>query len=132
MVLSVGEAKDANDGLRTGMKCLPASKLPQANGVAIHDWHAEILTIRAFNRFVLEECKRLALQGDGVSQSEFIYRRTTAQHKDNEQQGTTNVWQGQPYAWREDVSLHMYCSEAPCTCPRCAKSFIAIDESQTE
>ncbi|KAK1780492.1 adenosine deaminase/editase [Copromyces sp. CBS 386.78] len=100
--------------LATGMKCLPASKLPQANGVAIHDWHAEILAIRAFNRFVLEECKRLALQGGGASQSEFIYRRTTAQHEDQEQQETTDVWQGQPFAWREDVSLHMYCSEAPC------------------
>ncbi|KAK3397857.1 adenosine deaminase/editase [Sordaria brevicollis] len=90
--------------LATGMKCLPASKLPQANGVAVHDWHAEILAIRAFNRFVLEECKRLA----HGSQSEFIYRRTA------EQQETPEVWQGQPFAWREDVSLHMYCSEAPC------------------
>ncbi|KAJ4415203.1 hypothetical protein N0V85_002821 [Neurospora sp. IMI 360204] len=97
-----------------GIVAKGASKLPQANGVAIHDWHAEILAIRAFNRFVLEECKRLALEGDGVSQSEFIYRRTTAQHENNEQQGTTNVWQGQPFAWREDVSLYMYCSEAPC------------------
>ncbi|EGZ77495.1 hypothetical protein NEUTE2DRAFT_154149 [Neurospora tetrasperma FGSC 2509] len=100
--------------LATGMKCLPASKLPQANGVAIHDWHAEILAIRAFNRFILEECKRLALQGGGASQSEFIYRRITAQHESQGQQGTAKVWQGQPFAWREDVSLHMYCSEAPC------------------
>lgn len=97
------------------MKCLPASKLPQAKGVTIHDWHAEILAIRAFNRFVLEECKHLALQGDGASQSEFIYRRTTVQHGDQEQQATKTVWQRQPFAWREDVSLHMYCSEAPCT-----------------
>ncbi|KAH7635005.1 adenosine deaminase/editase [Sordaria sp. MPI-SDFR-AT-0083] len=100
--------------LATGMKCLPASKLPQAKGVTIHDWHAEILAIRAFNRFVLEECKHLALQGDGASQSEFIYRRTTVQHGDQEQQATKTVWQRQPFAWREDVSLHMYCSEAPC------------------
>lgn len=23
-------------------------------------------------------------------------------------------WHGQPFAWRDDVTLHMYCSEAPC------------------
>ena len=97
--------------------------------MSIHDWHAEILAIRAFNRFVLEECKRLALQGDNVPQSEFICRRRTVDHDESEQQGTTDVWKGQPFAWREDVSLHMYCSEAPCMCAHFNNRFVTIDES---
>ncbi|KAL3954924.1 hypothetical protein ACCO45_010487 [Purpureocillium lilacinum] len=46
--------------LATGMKCLPTSKLPEANGNGIHDWHAEILAIRTFNRFLLDECRALS------------------------------------------------------------------------
>ncbi|KND87408.1 tRNA-specific adenosine deaminase 1 [Tolypocladium ophioglossoides CBS 100239] len=49
--------------LATGMKCLPASKLPEANGNGLHDWHAEILAIRTFNRFLLDECKSLSESG---------------------------------------------------------------------
>ncbi|KAK0729974.1 adenosine-deaminase [Lasiosphaeris hirsuta] len=97
--------------LATGMKCLPASKLPQANGMAIHDWHAEVLALRTFNQFVLQECHRLTCGG----QSEFLRRRTDlelAPHKENNSRDTP--WNGQPFAWREDVTLHMYCSEAPC------------------
>ncbi|KAK4250917.1 adenosine deaminase/editase [Corynascus novoguineensis] len=90
------------------MKCLPASKLPQANGVALHDWHAEILAIRSFNRFILDECSRLAR--DESSESDFLRRRT--------QEELTPVsnkpWCRQPFAWREELTLHMYCSEAPC------------------
>jgi tRNA-specific adenosine deaminase 1 len=91
------------------MKCLPASKLPQANGVALHDWHAEILCIRAFNRFILDECRRLAQ--DGSAESEFLRRRTSEELPP----AADTPWHRQPYAWREDLTLHMYCSEAPCT-----------------
>ncbi|KAI0019071.1 adenosine deaminase/editase [Xylariomycetidae sp. FL0641] len=96
--------------LATGMKCLPASKLPKAQGNVLHDWHAEVLAIRAFNRFVLDECKLLA-QDPGFS-SDFLRRRTDAEVLSGKEAGA--AWNGQPFAWREDVSLHMYCSEAPC------------------
>ncbi|KAK4192496.1 putative tRNA-specific adenosine deaminase [Podospora australis] len=85
--------------LATGMKCLPASKLSQANGVAIHDWHAEVLALRCFNRFLLDECNRLAQ--DSNAQSEFIIRNSSQK-------------QFPPFTWRREVTLHMYCSEAPC------------------
>ncbi|KAK0653840.1 putative tRNA-specific adenosine deaminase [Cercophora samala] len=85
--------------LATGMKCLPASKLPQANGTAIHDWHAEVLALRAFNRFLLDECKRFTL--DSTFQSDFLCR-------------TSFPSSVSPFTWRSEVSLHMYCSEAPC------------------
>ncbi|OTA87531.1 hypothetical protein M434DRAFT_23907 [Hypoxylon sp. CO27-5] len=100
----------------TGMKCLPASKIPQAQGNVLHDWHAEVLAIRAFNRFVLEECRVLALGGS----SKFLRRRTSEEigssdHANVEGEGGgQNEWHGQPFTWKEDILLHMYCSEAPC------------------
>ena len=59
------------------MKCLPAAKLPQAQGQVLHDWHAEVLAIRAFNRFVLEECRLLGL--DAGAESRFLRRRAPGQ-----------------------------------------------------
>ncbi|KAK0613060.1 adenosine deaminase/editase [Bombardia bombarda] len=110
--------------LATGMKCLPASKLPKANGVALHDWHAEVLAVRAFNHFILEECRRLIItpgyDGDDEVRSDFLRRRTDAeitlqqQHQHHTENAKAHSWHGQAFAWREDVTLHMYCSEAPC------------------
>ncbi|KAI1772738.1 adenosine deaminase/editase [Hypoxylon cercidicola] len=88
------------------MKCLPASKIPQTQGNVLHDWHAEVLAIRALNRFVLDECKAM-LQG---CSSEFLRLRTS----DEMTAGAEGGWNGQPFTWREDFRLHMYCSEAPC------------------
>ncbi|KAL2269041.1 hypothetical protein VTJ83DRAFT_3887 [Remersonia thermophila] len=96
--------------LATGMKCLPAAKLSQANGVAIHDWHAEVLVIRAFNRFLLDECRRLAQ--DPAAESEFLRRRVAAELSPTI--SAAEPWHGQPFAWRDELTLHMYCSEAPC------------------
>ncbi|KAH9895517.1 adenosine deaminase/editase [Xylariomycetidae sp. FL2044] len=103
--------------LATGMKCLPSTKIPQARGSVLHDWHAEVLAIRAFNVFVLHECRLLLSSLD--YRSEFIRRRTTAEVAAAAAASTTDPnspipWQAQPFAWRDDVRLHMYCSEAPC------------------
>lgn len=94
------------------MKCLPSSKVAQAQGNVLHDWHAEILAIRAFNRFVLDECKALAQGG----LSKFLRRRTSDEMSNSclGEIGERRHWHGQPFEWREDVILHMYCSEAPC------------------
>ena len=80
--------------------------MPTANGAVLHDWHAEILAIRAFNHFILEECRRIAASGEP---SEYLRRRTF-----DEIIVEAGAWHGQPFAWRDDVTLHMYCSEAPC------------------
>lgn len=90
--------------ISTGMKCLPASKLPSAKGKVLHDWHAEVLVIRAFNHFVLQECKAIITDG---KDSPYIRR------------GSSTVTDGStgsmpPFCWRDEVTLHMYCSEAPC------------------
>jgi tRNA-specific adenosine deaminase 1 len=88
------------------MKCLPASKLTETHGNGIHDWHAEVLAIRAFNNFALEECKAVA-QG---RMSDIFSRRDVSDIS-----GDPDTWHGQPYCLREGVYLYMYCSEVPCT-----------------
>lgn len=84
------------------MKCLPTSKISTAQGTILHDWHAEVLTIRAFNHFILEECR--AILAEGRRTSPYLRLRTDADPSG----------EARPFVWREDVSLHMYCSEAPC------------------
>ncbi|TVY51114.1 tRNA-specific adenosine deaminase 1 [Lachnellula cervina] len=87
----------------TGMKCLPQKSVPQAQGVVLHDWHAEVLAIRSFNRFLLEECHSLALSKKISSE----YLRIRDEHERTESHF-------QPFALKEGIKLHMYCSEAPC------------------
>ncbi|KXH45529.1 adenosine-deaminase [Colletotrichum simmondsii] len=89
--------------LATGMKCLPASKLPLAKGNALHDWHAEVLAIRAFNRYLLDECDAHSQGSSPIS--DIITRRPPS---------AISPSSPQPFAIRDDVTLHMYCSEAPC------------------
>lgn len=111
------------------MKCLPASKLAEANGVAIHDWHAEVLAIRTFNRFLLDECQRIVEGHDDDSNA--ILRPNdsadaggghgTGHHVDystiiqrNDSVDADGGHGARPFAIKDDVKLHMYCSEAPC------------------
>lgn len=95
------------------MKCLPSPKISQANGIVIHDWHAEILALRALNHYFVSECHRLA---DNPSETSKILRRRTEEERvpADELHTQQNAWQGQPFAIIEGVTLHMYCSEAPC------------------
>lgn len=90
----------------TGMKCLPQSKIAQAEGIVLHDWHAEILAIRSFNRFLLEECHAIA--SSQRSTSEFLRVR-----EPEERMGDLF----QPFALHDGLNLYMYCSEAPCMSP---------------
>ncbi|KAL7947692.1 adenosine deaminase/editase [Trichoderma barbatum] len=94
--------------LATGMKCLPASKLGDAKGVAIHDWHAEVLAIRTFNRFLLDETQSL-IDGGSRDGPEAILQRSDAADVDAQSGRYTR-----PFGVKHGVKLHMYCSEAPC------------------
>lgn len=42
------------------MKCLSQDRINSLQGNVIHDSHAEILALRAFNRFLLDQCSALA------------------------------------------------------------------------
>lgn len=91
--------------LSTGMKCLPGSKpcLLQ-KGTVLHDWHAEILAIRALNHFLLQECKQLASCTNHTSP---ILRWSQVSE-------VSEIRHVQPFTIRECLKIMMYCSEAPC------------------
>ena len=91
--------------LATGMKCLPSSK-PSLfeSGTVLHDWHAEILAIRAFNHFLLQECHQLASRANYKSPIlQWRQARNMAEARDT-----------QPFEIDESLRIMMYCSEAPC------------------
>ena len=90
----------------TGMKCLPANQTAVLeSGTVLHDWHAEILAIRAFNHFLLLEAHSLASIPTYTS---CILRRNDA-HAPGSPSSTS-----QPYAIHSDLQITMYCSSAPC------------------
>ncbi|KAL8879274.1 MAG: hypothetical protein Q9198_003088 [Flavoplaca austrocitrina] len=90
--------------LGTGMKCLPVNQVAEAKGFVLRDWHAEIVAIRAFNHFLIQECLELATSPANTS---TIIRRREA-HEHSAAEGL------QPFAIHNDLQLHMYSSEAPC------------------
>ena len=123
--------------LATGMKCLPHAKLPEAKGNVLHDWHAEILSVRALNRWLLDECAALARSkhipsaeaspwvrwrgsetpsGMDSLESPSSDSRQTPRGADGHEMDATgdSASHVPPFALRDDVAIHMYCSAAPC------------------
>lgn len=80
------------------MKCMPSYKISEAHGNVLHDCHAETIAFRAFNRFLIEECA-------ASHSSKYIRAR-------NEDMQTPTEYQ--PFEVRDNVGIHLYCSEAPC------------------
>ena len=70
----------------------------------LHDWHAETVAIRAFNRFLLDECIGLVA---GEKDSSRVLRCT----KDPDVVASPK---SQPFAFHDGLKIVMYCSEAPC------------------
>ena len=87
------------------MKCLPHAKLPHAHGNILHDWHAEVVALRAFNRFLLDQCLLISISPD--YDSPFVRRRTP-------QECSEPHYHHHPFTIKDHVQIHMYCSEAPC------------------
>ena len=87
----------------TGSKCLPASVVPEACGNILHDWHAEIIAIRAFNYFLIEQCKTSSIEN--ADNADYVRLRGN---------GEVTKSSPQPFEIKEGVKIHMYCSEAPC------------------
>lgn len=88
--------------LGTGMRCLPFTKLPIARGNCLHDWHAEVVAMRAFNAYLINECMKVS---EGQVSSQWLYRKT-----DDELLPASP----QPFRIKDGVRIDMYCSEAPC------------------
>ncbi|KAE8383620.1 putative tRNA-specific adenosine deaminase [Aspergillus bertholletiae] len=104
----------------SGAKCLSASQVPKSKGLVLHDWHAEILALRAFNHWLLCECRGFLAQeqrqkssseNDGRIEKEpsplspYIRRRT----EDHEASTGTP-----PFELNPDLKIYMYCTCAPC------------------
>lgn len=90
---------------RTGAKCLPASQISQCRGLVLHDCHAEILTIRAFNYWLLNECRDVLSSPTGEKTSPYIRHRS-------ESKNSNDAWP--PLELQPDVKIYMYCTCAPC------------------
>lgn len=81
--------------LGTGMKATPNEQLDKANGQVLHDMHAEVLAIRGFNRFLIEECGKL-ISGGG---SKYVFKKGNDSHL---------------FRLDPGVAIAMYVSEPPC------------------
>jgi tRNA-specific adenosine deaminase 1 len=84
------------------VKCQPQSQLLHAKGNIVHDSHAEVLALRAFNRYLLDELHGLVA---GSNSSPFIRSRT-----ENER----SAGSPEPFSFQDAVRIHMYTSDAPC------------------
>ena len=94
---------DAQRFSSTGMRCLPAKKVPELGRYVLHDWHAEVLAIRSFNQLLLQECLQLARCSE--------YHSKIIQWCSRSGDGLSHE---QPFAVRANVKIYMYSSEAPC------------------
>ena len=92
--------------IRTGTKCLAVSALPKCYGSVLHDSHAEILALRGFNRWVLNEVE--ALLTDSTYSSPYL--RKQAPNSFN----IPTMTEGRPFSFKDDVSFHLFTTEAPC------------------
>ncbi|KAB8236362.1 tRNA-specific adenosine deaminase [Aspergillus alliaceus] len=97
----------------SGAKCLSASQVPKCKGLVLHDWHAEILALRAFNYWLLTECQSFLAQEQAQKLSDekkgpfspYIRRRRARQDLPS----TTP-----PFELSPDLKIYMYCTCAPC------------------
>lgn len=87
--------------LATGMKCLPRDKVPLVRGSVLHDWHAEVLCLRGFNRWIVDACAELVAAETSTGDGKWFERNHDGEGKP-------------PFSLHHDVKIHMYCSEAPC------------------
>ncbi|KAJ9483231.1 hypothetical protein VN97_g10180 [Penicillium thymicola] len=108
--------------LTSGAKCLSASHIPRCRGLVLHDCHAEILAIRAFNYWLLTECNSVLSReqqlsnghdtpDEKVRDSPFIQRRKIEEDEDGIGTPPTE-WP--PFEIRPDIKIYMYCTCAPC------------------
>ena len=94
---------------RTGSKCLPVSVLAKCNGMVLHDSHAEVLALRALNRFLLNEILAFFQNRDEQYVSPFVCLRDFEASP-----GQEKLCLDQPFELRNNVSIWMFSTEAPC------------------
>ncbi|KAF2152133.1 hypothetical protein K461DRAFT_294972 [Myriangium duriaei CBS 260.36] len=87
--------------LATGMKCSPSAHLLSSAGTVLHDSHAEVLAIRAFNRHLLTQC--LSLLTSQPLTSPVLIERSPRSSPDSP-----------PFHIRPSINFYMYTSTCPC------------------
>ncbi|EDO14888.1 hypothetical protein Kpol_380p7 [Vanderwaltozyma polyspora DSM 70294] len=80
--------------ISTGVKATPNDELERSSGKILHDCHSEILSLRAFNTYLLQSVQRVS-EGD---KSKFILP-AKADGK---------------YNWNENYKIALYISKLPC------------------
>ncbi|GAV30227.1 hypothetical protein PMKS-003736 [Pichia membranifaciens] len=79
--------------LTTGVKCVPDIKLKSSHGKLVHDMHAEVLSLRSFSWYIMEEIKKLGkVEGSDLVESDNAGK----------------------YRLKSDIRLALYISEVPC------------------
>lgn len=103
----------------SGMKCIPCTMVTDAKGCVLHDSHAEILAIRAFNRFLLEEVEKMlngrSCNGNDLSKS-VEYQSKIIRWQDGSSKSLSDNldhWQP-PFKIKDHLRIFLYCSEMPC------------------
>ncbi|CAK3957622.1 related to tRNA-specific adenosine deaminase 1 [Lecanosticta acicola] len=104
--------------LATGMKCLPREKVEagEIQGNVLHDWHAEVLAIRGFNRWILDECEELVRREEKEEGTWVRWRderRMQMLEEGDRVEGKEETFEP-PFELQPNISIHMYCSQAPC------------------
>ncbi|BCS10378.1 hypothetical protein ALUC_31195A [Aspergillus luchuensis] len=101
----------------SGAKCLPTAQLASSTGLVLHDWHAEILALRAFNCWLLSEIRALidhehehqrqqSSSPSTSNSSPFIRRRQQSPNKNNNNEP--------PFELHPSLKIYLYCTTAPC------------------
>ncbi|KAJ6119529.1 hypothetical protein N7523_003809 [Penicillium sp. IBT 18751x] len=109
----------------TGAKCLSASQIPRCRGLVLHDCHAEILALRAFNYWLLTECHGFITEelkcknnadkppnfgNQSTPTSPFIRKRNQS---DQDPASAPSIdWPR--FELQPDVKIYLYCTCAPC------------------
>lgn len=88
--------------LATGTKSLPVSLLPKCEGLVLHDCHAEILTLRGFNYWLLCEMERM-VEGSGYVSPWLELNTPSAEESCR-----------LPFCFKPTVEVSLFSTEAPC------------------
>ncbi|PYH94988.1 hypothetical protein BO71DRAFT_378300, partial [Aspergillus ellipticus CBS 707.79] len=88
----------------SGAKCLSAAQIPHCKGLVLHDWHAEILALRAFNYWLLGEVRAVvemennsstsaaaATAGDSTTRKKSPFVRRRQQQRQRIPRSTTDL-----------------------------------------
>ncbi|KNG86618.1 putative tRNA-specific adenosine deaminase [Aspergillus nomiae NRRL 13137] len=105
----------------SGAKCLSASQVPQSKGLVLHDWHAEILALRAFNHWLLSECRSLIAQERASSENDIATEKKEDEKEKEKKPCSPYIRRRQdsavtlpPFELNPDLKIYMYCTCAPC------------------